>query len=276
MIIYQNDRKDFASQITQEQLHSIVQSHIAKIKKNSSAKKIIKLFWKMYQLSKEIIGVSYMNHKTMAKHVGVCVRTIQRYINKMVELGCIIKMPTLRSGKMGQTSNTYIILPVLESFVEKVCHGGCPPMISSLSVSLKQEKNNNTFAVKEYSEENSQKELKDTLMQFLEYKVDDMLKSPHQKEIEAFSSYAQKIIDKEVQKAQIQKAMKESKARLKKVAKDKEPLPFYNWLEVDGSKIVAKPYICNEKPWYEEEEPSNANASNLSWDELKDYDWLDK
>src|SRR5207248_3222623 len=102
--------------------------------------------------------------------LGVHARTIQRYTKLLEKLMVLLKIPTDRKNNRGQTSNTYVILPVLKSVVSRVCHGVCHPLNPSFKP-LKQE--NNNYKTDKSAKEKS--EQKATLMKFAEYKINDII-----------------------------------------------------------------------------------------------------
>ncbi|WP_158735119.1 hypothetical protein [Alteribacillus sp. YIM 98480] len=146
MQIFQSERNQLSAIKDLEWLNESVSYHMETLKKNTDNVKVMQLLQRMSEYSLSTLGVSFMNNKTMAKIIGVCTRTIQRYTAKMVDLGIISKIATARDKDGGRTSNTYIILPVLKNPVikgkMKGCREGCRDINPSLKPSFKQDNNN--------------------------------------------------------------------------------------------------------------------------------------
>jgi predicted AAA+ superfamily ATPase len=136
MFILETDRFKLKSMKDVDHLNYSINRHFRTIREKVEGEKIMKFFQLLSQHSVKTAGVSFQSNKKMAKDLKTSVRTIQRYISKLESLRIIIKVPTFRKKNNSQTSNTFVILPVLA----RVCHGGCHTMNPSFKP-LKQEKN---------------------------------------------------------------------------------------------------------------------------------------
>ncbi|KZM53251.1 hypothetical protein A3Q35_17355 [Aeribacillus pallidus] len=134
--ILENQRTNLTSMMNTEHLNYSINEHMKRIKESLDGEKIMQLFQVMAEHSIKYAGMSFMNNRTMAQKIGVSIRTIQRYTKKLEALKVILKIPTLRKKDNSQTSNTYVILPVLQKPYEKGCHGGCHPLNPSLNPDL--------------------------------------------------------------------------------------------------------------------------------------------
>jgi hypothetical protein len=150
--IYENQREHFKSFKDVDHLNDSIRSYLYKYKKdlhnaNTSYKElnvIGKVFKAIYTHSVKFAGVSFLSNKTIARILGICVRSVRRATKRLLELGIILKLSTKRQNG-SDTTNTIVIKPLLSSIVNKlfrVKKTPCPPPLSSLeSRSFKQENN---------------------------------------------------------------------------------------------------------------------------------------
>lgn len=221
MIIVENERVNLTSMKSVEHLNYSINEHMKRIKEQLDGEKILQLFQIMAEHSVKYAGMSFMNNKTLANKLDVSVRTIQRYTKKLESLKVLLKIPTRRKKNNSQTSNTYVILPVLK----RACHGGCHALNPSLNL-LKQESNNI------YS---NQSENENKLIQHIVYRVKDLI-------IKHPASYIDRIvrsIEQQALYAENQRQNKLNKQREEKSRRLAEELGlrtksepvFYNWLD---------------------------------------------
>lgn len=205
MLIVETQRSQFKYAMDKEQINYSINTHMKRIQENNvEGKKLMKLLQIIGQFVYKY-GVSFMSNKTMAKEIKTSVRTVQRYVDKLVSLNAIVKIPTARKNNKGQTSNTIVILPVIKSLYDAVCHGGCHTLNPSFKP-LKQEKNN--YIYNQLSEEKlNQKEI---LMKFAEYKINDIVEKGIL--VDSPSSYIMKVFKNEVRKAEARRMMFLSKS----------------------------------------------------------------
>jgi hypothetical protein len=233
--VVENQRNNLSSMKNIEHLNYSINEHFKRIKEHLDGEKILNLFQFMAEYSVIHSGVSYMNNKTMASKLGVSVRTVQRYTKKLESLKVLLKIPTMRKKNNSQTSNTYVILPVLK----KACHGGCHTLNPSLNP-LKQEKNINT-AVKEINDLNDiQDENDKKLVRYVFNRIQDAKKTS-KKEIEKLSSYVDTVVRSEMRKAKWFELMQLSKAKKEREPAEQptsRPVPFYNWLDEPAEQQV--------------------------------------
>ncbi|MEB1806625.1 MAG: helix-turn-helix domain-containing protein [Bacillaceae bacterium] len=145
--IQNTDRQSLQSFASIEQLNEAVSIHMQTLKENSCKEKIMKLLSVMSQHSLQILGVSFLGVETMAEMLGVSTRTIQRYTKELENLKIIQIVKTADRKRKGQTSNTYVILPVeaKDNSIEETdqCHPisrtSCQPN-QSLNLSSEQPK----------------------------------------------------------------------------------------------------------------------------------------
>lgn len=225
MIIAETERKNLTSMVDVEHLNYSINEHMKRIKENLDGEKIMRLFQIMAEHSVKHAGMSFMNNKTMASKLEVSVRTIQRYTKKLESLKVLLKIPTIRKKNNSQTSNTYVILPVLK----RACHGGCHTLNPSLNL-LKQESNINI----NHSLENNK------IVQYVVNRVQDSIKQGTK--IQFLSSYIDRVVRSLEQQAlyaenmRLMKLRKQQEQELSRLAeelgikKSKKPIPFYNWL----------------------------------------------
>lgn len=228
--IVETERPKLKSMIDTDHLNYSINQHMNRIKEESGSPKIMKFFQLIGEYSVKHAGISFMNNKTMAKALGVHVRTIQRYTSFLEELRVMLKIPTNRKNNRGQTSNTYIILPVLKSVVSRVCHGVCHPFNPSFNPSLKQENNN----YKEIQLDDEKLEQKETLMKYAEYKINDIINKGII--VEHPSRYMEKFFKNEIRKAEYKEKLR-AERQLQRQEQQPTKLPFYDWR--NASDITA-------------------------------------
>lgn len=228
MLIVETERTNLTSMKNVEHLNYSINEHMKRIKESLDGKKILQLFQVMAEHSVKYAGMSYMNNKTMASKLGVDVRTIQRYTKKLEQLHVFLKIPTRRKKNKGQTSNTYVILPVLK----RACHGGCHPLNPSLNP-LKQESN----IINSNPSENK-------IIQYIHNRVHDSIKQGTK--IEYLSSYIDRIFRSLERKAiyaenmRVMKLQEQREEESRRLAEElgitkKLDAPFYNWLETKNT-----------------------------------------
>ncbi|KYG34931.1 helix-turn-helix domain-containing protein [Alkalihalobacillus trypoxylicola] len=110
--ILSNERNTLQSFATLDALNQSVSAHMDTLKAYSCKESIMALLAHISSHSVVILGVSWMSNKTMAEHLKVSVRTIQRSIKELIALKIIKAYQTQDIKRRGQTSNTYVILPV--------------------------------------------------------------------------------------------------------------------------------------------------------------------
>lgn len=171
MTILASDRNKLKSFKDLDFLNESIHHHMETLKENTDQVKIMELLQRMAEHSVKTLGVSFLSNKTMAHLIGVSIRTVQRYTATMERLGVLSKIRTHRNKNRGQTSNTYVIHPVLKWR----CHGGCRPLNPSLKPSLKQDDINNIIS-------------SEKLLKLFNWKLKD-------KTVQHGSSYVQKVVD---------------------------------------------------------------------------------
>lgn len=218
--IYAYERDNFKAMKDKDWLNESINYHMKVLKQRTDKLKIMRLLQIMGEHSVKTLGVSFLNNKSMAKLLSVSVRTIQRYTATLEALGVVIKVATLREENNSQTSNTYIIRPV----INKACHGGCHPLKPSLKPSLKQDTNINLYNINNTNIINSVDELK--AFRFLKLKLADRnvkhLSSYIEKMIQNHENYERKVIETE-------KRRQDRKERIHFLSQELNLLG--NWLE---------------------------------------------
>lgn len=231
MQIFQGERSKLAIAKDTDFLNQSVSYHMKTLKKKSDKPKIMLLLQKLSEYSVKTLGVSWMSNKTMARLIGVSVRTVQRYTKELMELGIISKIYTARNKNRGQTSNTYLIIPVLKlpSISKKVelCHGGCHTNESILETNYKQEKD---ICISE-----------EKLFHLFKLKLKD-------KSISHGSSYVQKVVETLFNQFKKEEEERHRYERMKQM--QQEPVmqrPDYDWL---NSFDASNPK--DRRAWWEE------------------------
>ncbi|ERN54299.1 helix-turn-helix domain-containing protein [Alkalihalophilus marmarensis] len=109
-------------------LNDAVSTHMTTLKANSCREQIMQLLSLISKHSVKMLGVSWMSNQTMATHLNVSTRTVQRYIKELIELDIIAVYQTKDIKRKGQTSNTLVIKNVENANVEPVkadCRTAC-------------------------------------------------------------------------------------------------------------------------------------------------------
>lgn len=228
MIIVETERKNLTSMIDVDHLNYSINQHMKRIKEHSDCKKIMQLFQIMAEHSVKHAGMSFMSNKTMAKKLGVHVRTIQRYTKLLEQLLILLKIPTNRKKNRGQASNTYVILPVLKSAVSKVCHGVCHPLNPSFKP-LKQESNTYKSDAEFIPTEIKNDRDFQTITKYMSLKLWEKVKKGYA--IESLGALTNKFMNKEIDKILYLVQMKLNKVQQQGQQQQQRELPFYNWLE---------------------------------------------
>lgn len=87
------------------------------------------------------IGVSYLSQKSIAEKLNISYKTVQRAIDKLVEIGAVVKYACKRAGgDRRQTSNIIVIQPIKQTVQ--------PEMSSHKAESIKLKNINNTTDTK--------------------------------------------------------------------------------------------------------------------------------
>ena len=110
------------------------------IKRTDVQSKLITLLEILKRHSCKYVGVSFLCKNRIAKKMGVSYKTVQRLMNKLVDLEMIKQVAMKRTKDMLQTSNAIIIQPIVEEVSDKVDTKSptkCPT-IKTTPVSLKQ------------------------------------------------------------------------------------------------------------------------------------------
>ncbi|MFJ8415945.1 helix-turn-helix domain-containing protein [Bacillus paramycoides] len=110
------------------------------IKRTDVQSKLIALLEILKRHSCKYVGVSFLFKNRIAEKMEVSYRTVQRLMNKLVDLGMIKQVAMKRKKDMLQTSNALIIQPVVEEMSDKQptkSPAKCPT-IKTKPVSLKQ------------------------------------------------------------------------------------------------------------------------------------------
>lgn len=178
MFILENERTKLISMKDVEHLNYSINRHLKTIREKFDGEKIKECFQLLSQYSVVHPGVSFMSNKTMAKLLKVSERSVRRYTKAMESLRIILRVPTFRKKNNSQTSNSFIILPVL-----RACPGGCPPMNHSFE-SLKQERDY-------YYKDKSENPQDEKINQYVANRVKDAIKKGVT--IKCLSSYVDKI-----------------------------------------------------------------------------------
>lgn len=222
-----------------EHLNYSINQHFKKIKEHSDSKKIMQLFQTISEYSVKSAGMSFLNNKSMARLLKVSVRSIQRFTKKLEDLLILMKIPTNRKHNRGQTSNTYVILPVLKSTVkslyDKVCHGGCHPLNPSLKP-LKQE-SNSIISIDKKIIENPQTNI-EKLQNIFGYKLKDII--DNKKSIQYPSSFIDSWLRRMKKEADAFERRKNRQSR-QKTEQPRTIIPFYNWLDGNKKPVAKNP-----------------------------------
>ncbi|MBJ8111709.1 helix-turn-helix domain-containing protein [Bacillus cereus group sp. N6] len=110
------------------------------IKRTDLQAKLITLLEILKRHSCKYVGVSFLCKNRIAEKMEVSYKTVQRLMNKLVDLEMIKQVAMKRTKDMLQTSNAIIIQPIVEEVSNKVDTKSptkCPT-IKTITVSLKQ------------------------------------------------------------------------------------------------------------------------------------------
>lgn len=166
--ITENQRKDMKSFKDTEQFQKTIRVYMYRFKDvfhnkntfgrelNATGKVFKFLYKKSFNTKDNVFGVSYWSNKKIAVETGVCVRSVRRATSLLNELNIVLKVPTKRQNG-SDSSNTFVILPLLKSVVDGVFNlwnTPCPPPLSSreegFRKDVKQEKQNKEDAKLHY------------------------------------------------------------------------------------------------------------------------------
>ncbi|MHA2896127.1 cytosolic protein [Bacillus cereus] len=114
------------------------------IKRTDVQSKLITLLEILKCHSCKYVGVSFLCKNRIAKMMDVSYKTVQRLMNKLVDLEMITQVAMKRKKDMLQTSNAIIIQPIIEEMSDKVDIKSPPkcPTNKTNSISLKQKSKN--------------------------------------------------------------------------------------------------------------------------------------
>ncbi len=114
------------------------------VRRSDVQARLISLLELLKRHSCKQIGVSYMCKNTIADKLEVSYKTVQRLVNKLVDLKMIKQVAMKRKSDMLQTANAIIILPIEEEMSDKRPSKKSKkcPTIKTNSLSLKQKINN--------------------------------------------------------------------------------------------------------------------------------------
>lgn len=86
------------------------------------------------QYSCVYFGVSFLSQNSIATELNISYKTVQRAVDKLVELGIVIKHASKRaSGDKRQTSNILVIQPVIDESVQPEVSNQEAPQLNSKS-----------------------------------------------------------------------------------------------------------------------------------------------
>ncbi|MEN3133071.1 cytosolic protein [Bacillus cereus] len=137
------------------------------IKRTDVQSKLITLLEILKRHSCKYVGVSFLCKNSIANMMDVSYKTVQRLMEKLVDLGMINQIAMKRKKDMRQTSNAIIIQPIVEEMSDKVDtkrSTKCPTKKTN-TISLKQNiKDINTRKENEFLSAENEKD-------FIDYRV---------------------------------------------------------------------------------------------------------
>lgn len=197
-----------------------------------------KVFKALYTHSVKIKGVSFLSNKSIAAITNLSVRSVKRATKQLQELGVVLKVHTLRKNG-SDTSNTYVIKPLLSSVVDtlfKPLRTPCHPTLSHLETeSFKQDlKQDDLYK-------------NDQLLKLFEWKLKD-------KEVQHGSAYVQKAVDTLFKYAESLIVSEERQQKMYELLETNGmtggsgSFPQYDWLnESSGMKYQKSPFNWLDK-----------------------------
>lgn len=116
-----NDKETFKQLQTFHNIHELNRAvkHHKRLVSSNKHKNIYAVLDLISQYSCVYFGVSFLTQNSIATKLNISYKTVQRAVDKLVELGIVIKHPSKRAGgDKRQTSNILVIQPIIDDSVQ--------------------------------------------------------------------------------------------------------------------------------------------------------------